>query len=88
MKKKFSSYKNQKGQFVIEAVLLMALSLGLFVAGTRYLREKKVIETAVQGPWAHVASMSESGVWNPKFKSSNPNAAYKRGVTLNDFNSK
>lgn len=72
----------------MEAVLLMALSIGLFTAGTRYLREKKVVENAVQGPWSRVAAMTESGVWDPKQKSSHANAAFKRGVTLLDFDPK
>lgn len=88
MKKKFSPLRNRKGQFVIEAVLLMVLSIGLFLTGTKYLREKKVVEKMVQGPWSRIATMTESGIWAenvPQQIQRHPNTAQNRGVTLLEF---
>ncbi len=88
MRKSFSPLQNRHGQFVIEAVLLVTLSIGLFMAGTKYLREKKVIEKAVQGPWSRVATMTEAGIWaenTPEQLKRHANTAHNRGVTLLDF---
>ncbi len=57
--------KNQKGQFVIEAVLLMIVMVGIFVASMNALRDSKFLSKLVSGPWERVAGMMESGVWAP-----------------------
>lgn len=88
MKKLFLPAQNRKGQLVIEAVLLMVLSIGLFISGTKYLREKKVVQKVVQGPWSRVATMTESGIWAeniPQQIQRHPNTAQNRGVTLLEF---
>lgn len=60
---------NHKGQFVIEAVLLMIVTLGLFIWGTNQLREGKYMAKLIEGPWQKVAGMIETGVWNTPEKS-------------------
>ncbi|RYZ86153.1 MAG: hypothetical protein EOP06_15040, partial [Proteobacteria bacterium] len=57
------SLNNQNGQFVIEAVLLMVLSIGLLTYGLRVLRDGKVMSNMISGPWPRVAGMIESGSW-------------------------
>lgn len=82
------SIQNNRGQFLIEAVLLVTLSLGLLVWSTRYFREKKIIAKAVEGPWSRVSTMTESGIWAPNNATNirnHPNTASTRGVTLNEF---
>lgn len=54
---------NNKGQFVIEMVLLMIVSVGLFVAGTKKLRDGKVMSKLIGDSWPAIAGMIESGVW-------------------------
>lgn len=54
---------NQKGQFVIETVLLMIVTVGFFIWGTNQLRESKFLGKMIQEPWRKVAGMIESGVW-------------------------
>ena len=70
MSKKFSTrlLKNEKGQFVIEAVLLMVMSIGLLVVGLRLLRDGNVVSNLVSGPWEKMSGMIESGVWEPAAK--------------------
>ena len=80
--------RNSKGQFVVEAVLLMVLSLGLFMFASKYLREQKVISNMVENPWNRVSTMIESGVWGPytpQQLTRHPNDAPRRGVTLLEF---
>lgn len=54
---------NNKGQFVIETVLMMIVTIGFFIWGTNQLREGKFLAKLVGGPWAKVAGMLEAGVW-------------------------
>lgn len=56
--------KNESGQFVIEAVLLMVLSIGLLTLALRGMRDSKILGNMVAGPWEKVAGMIESGSWN------------------------
>ncbi len=86
MKKNKSSLPlwNQRGQFVIEAVLLMVLSVGLLMAGLKLLRDNKVVSNLVDGPWDKVAGMIESGAWEPADKAAaqHPNQQ-ERNYSLN-----
>ncbi|MBK9322132.1 MAG: hypothetical protein IPM97_04095 [Bdellovibrionaceae bacterium] len=64
---KFSSkslLKNQHGQFLIEAVLLMVLSVGLLTLGLKFLKDGNFLSNLISGPWQRVAGMIESGVWD------------------------
>lgn len=56
---------NQRGQFVIEAVLLMTLFMGLLILGVRTFREGKVLPSLVEAPWGKTAGMIEAGSWLP-----------------------
>lgn len=60
-----SLLRNERGQFVIEAVLLMVVSVSFLLFGLRYLKENKTMGTLVSGPWEKTAGMIESGVWKP-----------------------
>lgn len=57
------SVRNQKGQFLVEAVLLMIILVGVFVAGINVLRDSKMLSKLISGPWSQVSGMIESGVW-------------------------
>ena len=46
----FPFLKNQKGQFAIEAVLLMTVLLGAFLVLTKAMSEKKIIQNLVSKP--------------------------------------
>ena len=66
---------NHRGQFVIEAVLLMVVTVGFFIWGTKQLREGKYLAKLIGGPWQKVAGMIEAGVWETpdKAKKLHPN---------------
>lgn len=64
--------RNNKGQFVIETVLLMIVMVGFFIAGTTKLKESKALAKMIAGPWEQVSGMIESGVWD------SPDAARKK----------
>lgn len=82
MKKSFVS--NRKGQFVIEAVLLMIVMLGVFMGGMNVLRDSNFLAKMITGPWDRVAGMMESGVWLPAkdARQKHPNQK-NRSISLN-----
>lgn len=74
---------NHKGQFVIETVLLMIVTVGFFLWGTNQLREGKFLAKMIGGPWQKVSGMIESGVWAAPetARKQHPNQ-YKRSLTV------
>lgn len=67
--KKFSIFKstqNNKGQFAIEAVLLMVLFIGIFSFFTKQLRERQTLQNFTEKSVTKVKNMAEFGAWkNP-----------------------
>jgi hypothetical protein len=55
--------KNQSGQFVIEAVLLMTVLAGLSLIAVRTLKEGQVLGALVESPWERTSGMIETGIW-------------------------
>ena len=56
---------NQKGQFLIEGVLLMVLMTGMMLAFVKIMREGKVLQKIVETPWEKTSGMIEAGTWAP-----------------------
>lgn len=75
--------KNNKGQFVIESVLMMIVTIGFFMWATSELRNSKFLAKMIGGPWEKVAGMIESGVWDSAdaARSKHPNQM-KRSLSL------
>lgn len=58
--------RNQRGQMVIEGLLLMIVIVSIFLVLMRNLQESNLIPGLVTGPWDKIAGMTESGNWNPQ----------------------
>lgn len=56
---------NNKGQFLVESVLLMTFAVGALIWATGQLRENQFLAKMISGPWLRVSGMIESGVWAP-----------------------
>jgi hypothetical protein len=56
--------KNQKGQFLIETILLMVITISLMGFIIKTLRERNVLANLVETPWNRTSGMIESGNWN------------------------
>ena len=56
--------KNQKGQFAIEAVLLMTVLIGAFLALTQFAKKEQFVQKLVQKPMERVGRMAAYGTWN------------------------
>ena len=75
--------RNRRGQFLIETVLMMTVTIGLFVFGTAKLREGKFLAKLISGPWEKVAVMIETGTWETRAVgvTKHPNTQ-NRGISL------
>lgn len=56
---------NQKGQAIVEAVLIIVLLFGVTVMAAKYFKEQELFRNLVTGPWVHIAGMLQNGVWAP-----------------------
>jgi hypothetical protein len=62
MKNKINS---QKGQVIIESVLLIVVMLGLWVFLSKTFISSKYMKKLMQdGPWPRLSGMIEAGVWD------------------------
>ncbi|MGE5086024.1 MAG: hypothetical protein ACM3MG_06950 [Bacillota bacterium] len=74
----------EKGQFVIEAVLLMVVMLAIFMVSVNALKDGQFLAKLISRPWEKISGMLESGVWeNEKVtkKTSHPNT-FNRTVSF------
>ncbi|GIL18799.1 MAG: hypothetical protein BroJett040_25500 [Oligoflexia bacterium] len=71
MKNEMSSpLRNQSGQLVIEAVLLIVVMVGAALFLTSKLREMEYIQGLTSKPWSMLSGMIECGAWKPCGKGS------------------
>ncbi|MES3037567.1 MAG: hypothetical protein V4736_06630 [Bdellovibrionota bacterium] len=84
---KKSIVNNQRGQFLIESLLIMLIAIGVLSYAVKIVRDKKLVATLVSGPWTKTAGMAESGHWsNPATaRTKHPNTG-DRGRLLNPGN--
>ncbi len=75
--------KNERGQGVIEAVLIMVILFSIAYFVLNQFESKNHLQSLVKSPWKKTAGMIESGVWvEPnRARSMHPNQ-YKRQTTL------
>ena len=57
--------KNQKGQSIIEAVLLIFVAVTLMATLSNFLKGKEFAKKLVSGPWKNISGMVQCGVWKP-----------------------
>ena len=69
---------NNKGQFVIETVLLLVISTMLFAALAKSFKERQIMENILVKPWEKISGMIENGVWGSPQKTRyvHPNNPY------------
>lgn len=60
------SLRNCKGQFAIEAVLLMVILIGVFLAITNYTKKNNMLQKLVGVPMTNkIRTMIGFGTWKP-----------------------
>ncbi|OYZ18666.1 MAG: hypothetical protein B7Y39_13200 [Bdellovibrio sp. 28-41-41] len=65
MAKSKVDFKNRKskGQFVIEAVLLMSIGVMLLMGLKKWADEKQIFANMLTKPWGKISGMIENGAW-------------------------
>lgn len=56
--------KNQKGQLVVEMVLLLSLGVGVSLLVGRLLRDNQFAQNLFGRPWQTLSGMIECGTWD------------------------
>lgn len=57
--------RNNKGQMLIETVLMMTVLLLVATLVASQFRENNFIASLVSGPWKNLSGMMQNGVWAP-----------------------
>lgn len=57
------SVKSQRGQLVVEAILLMVVLLAIAGLATKYLANSQLAQKLTIEPWGKLAGMIECGSW-------------------------
>ena len=65
MKTEAVQIHNQKGQLVLEAILLTVVLLGAAGWMSKYLQESEFASKLIAKPWTILSGMIECGVWQP-----------------------
>lgn len=57
--------RDQRGQFLVEGILLMVVFLGIAMMVASYFRDKELIKNLVKAPWTSLAGMLQNSEWAP-----------------------
>ncbi len=66
--------QNQKGQGVVEAVLLLVVIVSVSMLVSNELQKRKFIQNLIAQPWSTLTGMIECGVWTGCEKGKQPNS--------------
>lgn len=80
-------HRDQRGQAIVEAVLITTLFLGGAMYVARYFQQNEILASFVSGPWGMVSNMIENGVWErdaKKARASHPAKDSRRMSMLGD----
>lgn len=73
---KTPSLRNQGGQLIVEAILILILLFGSTLAISAYFKNSELVKKLIQAPWTNLAGLIQNGVWQPVGQS---NAAHPNG---------
>lgn len=78
-----TAINNQKGQMLVEAVLIMVVFMAFTMMTARFFRDKEVLKQLISGPWVALSGVLQNGVWLSPDKGaiSHPNG-HTRHITI------
>lgn len=78
--------RNQRGQIVVESVLIIALLLSLTIFITQQIQSRGFLQNLVEKPWTYLQGMIENGIWAPTAvgKTLHPNDLLRHGSPRGD----
>ena len=60
-----SHLKNQSGQLIVEAVLLMVIMMAVFAMLQAGIKKMDLVGKLTREPWEKISGMIQCGVWQP-----------------------
>lgn len=57
--------KEQSGQMIVEAVLIMTMLMGFAYFISSAIRGNEIFSRLVSGPWTNLSGVIQNGVWAP-----------------------
>lgn len=60
--------RNQRGQAILEAVLIIVMLMGFTMMVANYFKSQEVLKKLITEPFQYVAGMLQNGVWQPPDK--------------------
>ncbi len=74
---------NQKGQMLVEAVLIMVVFMAFTMLTAKYFKDKEFLKQLITGPWVALSGVLQNGVWLSPAKGaiSHPNG-HTRHITI------
>ena len=60
-----STLKNQRGQSIVEAVLILVIVLGIAMGISAAFRQNELLSSMVSGPWQRLSGLLQNGSWVP-----------------------
>lgn len=55
--------KSQRGQAIVEALLIMIIFLGIGLAVMSFFKDQEVLAKLVKGPWQSLSGVLQNGTW-------------------------
>ena len=55
--------KNQRGQFVVEGILIMVVFMGILAMLSSFFNKNEVLKNLVKAPWTNLAGMLQNSEW-------------------------
>ncbi len=65
-------FKNERGQMILEYILLTVVAIGLSVLVSSSLKKNEILGKLISSPWTNLAGMIQNGSWGSP-KSTIPN---------------
>jgi len=59
------SVKNERGQFVVEGILIMVVFFGIVAMVGAFFHKSEVLKNLVKAPWTNLAGMLQNSEWEP-----------------------
>ena len=60
--------RTESGQMTLEMTLILALMVGVMITFSKFMKDKGIMKTLVEGPWKPVQGMIENAAWAPPEK--------------------
>lgn len=57
--------RNERGQFIVEAVLLITLFVGITLFVSQQFTQNNYLSTIVSSPWKSLSGLLQNGEWMP-----------------------